>query len=685
MRLVATFDPGPEFAKSKFKYEKHEEICLANTMGKASMVTCYATLNADAGKYAGYPNGIPQGTLFGEFLGRQSKHFLKDMGFDSLWLSNGFGFGLETWGMYGVVFDGKQFSPARANEVKKKSLEFWQSFRRECPDVPLRTRGTNQTTGRDLASDGVPLREIYREGFDLEPPPNSPWAALNGDFGLELAGWMSHIAEIPGDVYPFRFYTHDVWFLNSPWIDRYGREAHDIFLPLAVSRVTAEGKMSLPTGVNLLAIDETYGKTPDLVPNEVIPHILDCLGTSPDKPGLCTWLYPFDEYHDMAYDGARIAEAFFRDWFVRTAINNGFPLNTVVSTANYRKAIARDIGAFSGTTLVTSVPSDKTLAKELLAHLERGGRLMLYGPTEYADTEILAALNLKNAAPISGEMEIKVKTTTDELSDKKRPTKIAHDELSSGGGIGEVLAKARDPHTQVAAIVAKDGAKRVMALSRTDPAWNGGAVVWIRGTNSFKLPSFKGAHLPEMLNQNEFFYPELLMRHMLTAFGFDFRVEKRESAQRNPVMVVSRHKNAFYLAGYSPNVTVSQSLRFPFGAPILSGLETRIVDGHSTYHMPKAWRRECRVFVEQSEDSEISCLEQCAGMVGVTRRNALTGLKNATVRFFFEPGSEGTVAFLHDPQAPYLKGDFLKAERESLPEGDCLTVKDVTGDLLISW
>ena len=31
--------------------------------------------------------------------------------------------------------------------------------------------------------------------------PNSPWAALNGDFGLELIGWMSHIAELPGDPF----------------------------------------------------------------------------------------------------------------------------------------------------------------------------------------------------------------------------------------------------------------------------------------------------------------------------------------------------------------------------------------------------------------------------------------------------------------------------------------------------
>ena len=33
IRVGATFDPGPEFAKSEFKFVKHEEICTGNTMG----------------------------------------------------------------------------------------------------------------------------------------------------------------------------------------------------------------------------------------------------------------------------------------------------------------------------------------------------------------------------------------------------------------------------------------------------------------------------------------------------------------------------------------------------------------------------------------------------------------------------------------------------------------------------
>ena len=53
VRAGATFDPGPEFAISSFKYERHREICMGNTMGKGSMVCCYSELHADQEVYAG--------------------------------------------------------------------------------------------------------------------------------------------------------------------------------------------------------------------------------------------------------------------------------------------------------------------------------------------------------------------------------------------------------------------------------------------------------------------------------------------------------------------------------------------------------------------------------------------------------------------------------------------------------
>src|SRR5688500_8786981 len=57
VRVGATFDPGPEFAKSEFKYKKHPEILGGSAMGHKSFVSCYSILNADKAPYAGFPKG----------------------------------------------------------------------------------------------------------------------------------------------------------------------------------------------------------------------------------------------------------------------------------------------------------------------------------------------------------------------------------------------------------------------------------------------------------------------------------------------------------------------------------------------------------------------------------------------------------------------------------------------------
>src|SRR5690606_18107852 len=64
IRIGATFDPGPEFAKSEFKYKKHPEILEGSAMGEKSFVFSYATLNEDKTAYAGFPKGIPENTPF---------------------------------------------------------------------------------------------------------------------------------------------------------------------------------------------------------------------------------------------------------------------------------------------------------------------------------------------------------------------------------------------------------------------------------------------------------------------------------------------------------------------------------------------------------------------------------------------------------------------------------------------
>ncbi|MCP4642195.1 MAG: hypothetical protein GY851_17255 [bacterium] len=684
IRVGATFDPGPEFAKSDFKYTRHPEICMGNTMGKGTFVCSYSVLHADDHAYAGFPEGIPEGTPFGTFFGRQCKHFLDDLAFDYIWLSNGFGFGLETWGATGAVFNGEQFDTGKIAGVREKILDFWKLFRAECPDTPIETRGTNLSTGMDLAADGVPLRSIYRGGFHMAPPPNSPWAALDGDFGLELVGYMSSIAELPGDEFPFRYYTHDPWWLNSPWLDRYGREPHDIYLPMSISRIDAAGQVRLPTSILFLTVDNSYGGMPVEVPNEVIPHILRARTDSADQPGPVVWAYPFDEYHDMTFgDPPRVDEVLFGDWFMRQAVNAGFPINTVVSTANLIASLEAKPGLYAESVLVSIVPDGgAALEQTLTDHVRNGGRVLLYGPVGHASDGMLAMLNVRRYEPISGGMGIEVAAFRDVCRDQAFPTRVQHRPLTCAGGVTAIVANDDDPATTVIASVKQENAVRAIALIRREEAWNGGALAWIRGTNSNYYR--KGGRLLANDNANEWFAGEVLARYTLAEFGYEFGAAKRVPAQRNPLVCVARNRNAFVFSGYCRDTTVDARLRFPQGAPVLVGYETRLDDGRSVYRMPRAWHRECRVFVDGQQDGTLACSEQPSVQYGVKRRLRVTGLDHATVRFYPEPGSDPLRMFLNAGY-PFQKGaiEFELVDDPTL--GRHAVVRDVTGRLTIAW
>ena len=587
VRIGATFDPGPEFARSEFKYEKHPEICMSATMGHKSFVCCYAVLHQDDSAYAGFPNGIPEGTPFGTFFGRQSQHFLTDLGYDYIWFSNGLGFGLETWSSTGAIFTGKGFNREKLFDTRQKIVAFWKLFRQECPDFRIETRGTNLATGIDLAKDGVDLREIYRGGFNLLPPPNSPWAALDGDFGLELTGYLSRMAELPGEEYLFRFYTHDPWWINSPWLDRYGREPHDIYLPLACARVNHAGKVMLPTHLNLLTVDNSFGNMPAQVPTEVIPHILTGRRDAPDAPGPFVWVYPFDEYHDWAYqDQDRLSEIFSGDWVIRQAINDGFPLNTVVSTTAFVDAQQQHPGLFRGSVLVSIVPgAGSGVESALIRFVQQGGRLLIYGPLEHAGPAFLELLNLQVAKPLEGVFEISDLVTGDTFTQVQNPVRIRHLSLVNGGGVECVVHDRGDEATRVLATMKQEGTTRDVLVARSRPEWQGGKVVYFRGTNSNR---YTGGRLLTPDDPEEFFQGPLLMRYALSEFGYTFLQTKLRPKIKNPVICVARHNNGYYFSGYTPDTTVKQRFHFPQGAPLLLGYETMLEHSCTTYFMRAA-------------------------------------------------------------------------------------------------
>lgn len=688
IRVGATFDPGDEFAISTFKYQRHPEICLGSTRGKATFVTCYATLNEDHESYAGFPQGIPQGTPLGVFFGRQCQHFLHDLGFDYIWFSNGFGFGMETWATTGALFDGTAFEPERANEVRERILGFWKAFRTECPDFRIETRGTNLSTGIDLSSDATPLGDIYSGGFNMMPPPNSPWAAIDGDFGLELVGYLSRIAELPGDKrYPFRFYLHDPWWQNSPWTDRYESQPHDIYLPLALSRLNAQGEVENPAYIEFLTVDNTFGEMPVKYPNEVIPHILKAREDEPDGVGPVVWVYPFDEYHELTFGREpRLEEVFFGDWFMRGAVNTGFPLSTVVSSGNLLSSWAAKPKLYDGSLFLAPVPTvNPDLERALLDFVARGGKVLLYGPIRHASPALKEALNLQRASPLSGELGLEVHVQGDMLTHDTFRTTLQHRDLMCGGGVDALLLDPQDSATQVVATVSDGAQTRIAGVIRRAAGWNGGALAWVRGTNSNRYE--KGERLLVPDDPTIYFRGELLLRWTLGALGYDLKVTKRTADTRDPVVCIARHRNAYYFSGYCPNTTATLRLRFPQGAPLLVGHETVLEGGYSAYTLPRAWHHECRVFVQQEAETQIKCAEICP----LERRNLkrhilVAGLKNATLRFYPEPGCK-TRAMLRTPRPdgkiPFNTDvPFTRGEDGS---GEYIYIEGFSGDLMFAW
>lgn len=687
--IGATFDPGPEFAESPWKYELHNEIFPSLTgpeRRKKSVffLNAFAELDADDQVYAGFPQGIPQGTPFGLFFGRQSRHFLTDLGYDYVWFSNGFGFSHFGTSTFGDAFDGTLFKPELTRPFAEKTLSFWKNFRRECPTFPIETRGTNYSAGLDLASDGVPLAEIYQGGFDMAPPVNSPWGALDADFGLELTGFMTRMAEIPGDDYPFRFYTLDPWFQFSPWFDVYDRAPFDIYLPLSASRIDEEGNVQNPSSIAFLTVDHTKGYFPERLPIEITPHILTAADHFPDAPGLLTWIYPFAEYHRMAFAQSRSDEVYFGDAFVRGAINHGFPLNTVVSSTCFTKSHALNPSLYAGTILFTPVPDEGSpLVEPLVDFLGSGGQILFFGPTLRADRRITSLLNLDIDEPLSGEFSLENHLTLDLLESGAYPDRILHRPLSCAGGVEEVVKDRSDPATTVCAVYHQGEKARVAALVRREPSWNKGALGWIRGTDSAATDHPTSSRLV-VDDVREWFHGGLLARLMLAEFGIRLELDKATLEDRSPLLFVSRSNNGFFFSGHAPDTTVRSRFKLPYGAPIMTGLETRLQGGCSTYYLGKAFHRECRLFVEQEEPGTISCLERGPRYLEIERRLQVSGLKNATVRFFPQADSGDKLVTMtrfvrqYDPDPEPVS--FVLADDRSH-----LVVQDYTGALTIAW
>ncbi|SFB49677.1 hypothetical protein SAMN05216312_110125 [Cohnella sp. OV330] len=688
MEVGATFDAGPEFAYSDFKYKDHPEINKPELGGKFvalradyTVVCVWSKLHGDKAAYATYPDGIPEDTPFGQFFGRQCASYLPALGFDYIWFSNGFGFSSFPWTYLGANFDGTSLPLAEYEELSGKLLSFWEAFKQECPGYRTEVRGTNFGTGMDLTKDFVPLKQLYEAGYIELPPPNSPWGALNFDFGLEVASYMSRIAVLPGDTYPYRFYANDPWFWQNPWRDLYDREPHDIYCPLSVARMNADGKLENPGIVEILTIDTEKGKLIESCPQEVIPHLRRAIEDFPDEPGILTWLYPFHEYHAAVADSEeRSKSILFEEWFVRNAVNEGLPLNTVLSTDSFREMREDNRRKLHRTVIFTPTSwIDAANASLLADYVRGGGQVLFYGPALAPGLQQL--LNIRQAEGLEGELDVSVSASLAQdaiFGERPSPSVIDHDPLIGGGAIGEVLADANDRATQVCATAKQDGRERVMALTRRPPEWNGGQAGWVRGS----LPFLRGSVTDLPVRQPQRYLDvSVQARYVLAQFGYSLLQTKQDAASKSALLFIARRDNGYFFTGCRQDTSVSLQMRFPQGVPILIGQTTKVGEGPSAYSLDRTFHDECRLFVRQSSGSLVSCREHSPMPTpnrSSTRLITVAGLREASLTIY--PPLDA----LREARVEVKCGDVY-LELPDYTSSDCIIIDNLDGALEISW
>lgn len=669
IRIGAMFDIGPEFTISEFKYKRHTELLVHDEGVFGKFLDCTGIMHADDYPYAGYPNGVPEGIPFATFFGRQVNIYLTDLGFDYLWLSNGMGFSAQPWKTEGKIFSEGKFYPNKIQEKSNEVLKFWENFRKECPDFRVETRGTNFTVGIDYSTDAVCAYDLYKRNFNFLPPPNSPMAAINGNYGLELIGHLSRIAEIPDEDFLFRYYIHDPWFKNSPWYDRYEGQPHDIYLPMSLSRINKDGVTKTANHFDILSIDNSYGTLPDSCVVEPMPHILRALKEKADMPAPFVWLYPVKEYTSVR-DEKKLNEMFVLDWMFTDAANNTFPMSSVISTDNFERV---DKCIFKNSIIVTMIPyADSTWEKSVLEYINDGGKIILVGGLDNESDKIRNLLKIgvvknddKEEFVMSGDW------MKDTVSEGNYSNKLVVNRLENAGLLNTVNLEEDDEYT----IVTEDGF--LIGKGKDN-------VYWYRGIMS--APYIPDQTIMSFPPENERVSGGALLRCAARYFGWDIRLNRTIISSSAPIMSISRYDNGFLFSTCFPDTTVEMSLRTPYGAPLMIGYETAYKNGRTHYRFPRAEHRECRIFVESSEDSVISCREMFPGALGPKqrgrRRLSITGLKNATIRYFPETYAIGKCwALMSEPNDRYT-ADLSKSV-DFVQDGDSYVAKNVTGILVV--
>ena len=175
------------------------------------------------------------------------------------------------------------------------------------------------------------------------------------------------------------------------------------------------------------------------------------------------------------------------------------------------------------------------------------------------------------------------------------------------------------------------------------------------------------------------------MRALLARLGYRMSTGKEDLSVRNPLWFVSRVNNGFFFTGYVPRIGGKSRFRFPFGAPLLIGWETRLESGFSTYTFGRSYHEECRVFIEQEADTVVSCKEEASRNMDVRRRIRVSGLENATVRFYREADAMDCPVSIGEHTGGFARGRPDDVDYELEAGGRQLVARGVSGGIIFTW
>ena len=688
--IGATIDPGPEFAYSKFKYLWHPECLFEQTEGEMlapmHFVSTQSVLGGDKRKYGGFPDGIPDGTSFGTFLGRQYGSFSRSLGFDYFWLSNGFGYSHFAWTPTGELLKHGEWRPEQAETERQKTLRFWRDFRAECPDVPLEVRGTNFSMGMDISTDGASHADIVEVGKLDVMPPNLP--VLQADLlADDIVTYLTRQAKGPTKRIIYRTYLNDPWFENNPWFTIYNREPLETYTAVSTCRMNEDGSVDPPTDFHILTVDTELGELWQHEANEVIPHYLRALAERADAAGPLVWVWPFDEYHAVLRESPELLpHIFHHDHYIMRATDGGLPLLTVCASDCF-VSLAR-AGRLPDSIFLAPAPlGDWAYAEALLDHVRSGGRVILYGALDHAPAALLEALGVSlDESPIEGNLIADCRLSLDpfEEAEPGEPHPLRHRAVTSGGGLREVCG---EDDADVRVWVEQGPERRAYCVHRTGTEWGGGHLAWIRGTVPYGLNQSDPLFRVDKDSPTEIQRTQDWLRRLVAELGLDI-LQPRRGENAEPVrLFIKRHKGAWYFVGSKPDTSVHARIRTPDGAPAFTEYNTPVIDGYGEEHFGKTIYNEVRFFVRMGDGTvKVHALAHSPGQ---ERCLALQGCQDATVTIYPDPEA------LRDGRVMVLESQWTDCglEGASIPmvphrrddERGCLIVENHTGPIFVKW